>query len=345
VDPDRNPRRANPCGDDAVTPLTSRGRGCVLIVVDRRWAGLVLLIVVALAAVTLPHLGGRRVGGSAVVTVVPGAPQVGSCVTALSPAPSIQLDDAPDQTSITYPYAVYGSCDGVVAGEVMSLSNANRSPVGTTVGSYLRAGAACQLDEVNYVGSIGPFDPVTIAKPGIAWQAAAFVDSVLVGPDSLQRAAGQTWTACIGATPDRVPYRGRIANALTTGVLPPTFAICWKALPVSTDPQVDDQLTSCTTPHPVEVLATTQIIDDTTTTAQVDASCLGFASRAMRTADPTRGGVVRISAYSVGADSVRPLTTPALMVGYIECIASVAAPQALVGTLIGLGDRPAPITG
>lgn len=302
-----------------------------------------LLIVVALAAVSLPHLGGRRVVGSAVAAVVPAPPLVGSCVTWLSPAPSTN-PDTPDEAPITYPYANYGPCRGEALGEVMSLDTSVHPPVDGTVGGYLRADAACGLDEVNYVGSIGPFDPATITKPGIAWQALAFVDSVVIGPGRLQRAAGQTWTACIGATPSRAAYRGRIADALRNGVLPPAYAVCWKSLPVSTDQQLDDQRTACAAAHPIEILATTQIIDATTTMTQVSRSCRGLASRAMRTPDPTKGGTIRIAAYSMDGLSVLPLTSSALFAGDVGCIASATPPLRLLGTLIGLGDKPAPMT-
>lgn len=318
--------------------------GVVLIVVERRWAGLVVLIVVALAAVTLPNLGGRRIAGSAVPAVIPGPPSAGDCVKALSPLPPADRD-VPDGSPIIYPSAVYGDCTGTVLGEVMSVDVSIHPLVDATSGGYNRADAACSLDQVNYVGSIGPFDPATIKTPGIAWQAAAFVDSEAVGPDPVQRAAGRWWTACVGMTPGRNGYRGRIVNALSTGVLPPDFALCWKSLAISTDQQVDDQVTPCATPHPIEVLATTQIIDPTATPTQVNRSCIGFASRAMRTADPTRGGTVVIAAYSMDGASVLPLTSRALLAGYVGCIAAVTPPHRLVGTLVGLGDRPAPTTG
>lgn len=317
--------------------------GVLLIVVDRRWAGLLLLIVVGLAAVAVPHLAGRRLAGSAVAAVVPSPPAVGDCVTSLSPTPVIDQQST-DGAPITYPDATYGPCSGIVLGEVMSLDVSVHPPQSTTVAGYLRVEAACGLDQVNYVGSIGPFDPATILTPGIAWRASAFVDSVPVGPGPLQRAAGQTWTACVGATSTRTPYRGRILNALSSGTLPPTYAVCWKSLRVSTDQQVDDQLTSCAARHPIEILATTEIIDPTTTTTQVLRSCLGLAGRAMRTSDPTRGGILRIAVYSMDGYSVRPLTSVALLAGSVGCIASVAPPLGLVGTLIGLGDKPAPVT-
>ena len=104
-----------------------------------------------------------------------------------------------------------------------------------------------------------------------------------------------------------------------------------------------EQQVLCSTPHPVEVLAVTQITDAKTTIGQVSKSCLGMASRTLRTPDPTRGGRVVIAAYSMDGSSVLPLTAAALFQGYLGCIAAVRSPNLLNDTLIGISSRPLPI--
>ncbi len=303
---------------------------------DRRLVGLLVLAVVALAAITVPGVVGRHLVGAPTAMVIPAPPSVGECVTGLSATPPV--DDAGEvDAPADYPSARFGSCAGPIVGEVMSVDLTPHQLARTTIASYQLAGAACELSEVNYVGSIGPFDPATITTPGIAWQADVSVESVAIGPTHLQTAGGQSWTACVGATPDRSSYRGTLRAALSLGILPPVFATCWKSL------QTSDQHVPCSTPHPIEVIALTQITDATTTVAQVNRSCLGMASRAFRTADPTRGGRLRIAAYAVDGSVVRPLTRAVMLQGYLGCLASVGPPSQLDDTLIGVGSKPLPI--
>ncbi len=305
---------------------------------------MLLLVVVAFAAVIVPGVSGRRVFGSAVPAAVPPAPATADCVTAISPLPPVDVD-TDESARTSYPSAVYGNCSGPIIGEVMSIDLTEHPLARATIGSYQHASSECELSEVNYVGSIGPFDPATITTPGIAWQADVSVQSLAIGPSALQRAAGQSWTACVGATPDRSPYRGRIGDALVDGVLPPAFATCWRSMMSSTEQQVAEMKVPCATPHPVEIIALTEIFDARTTPAQVNKSCVGMASRAFRTADPTRGGRLKIAAYSFTSSWLEPLTTVAAGSGFLGCVASVDDPARLTGTLIGIGSKPLPITG
>ncbi len=304
--------------------------------------GALVLALVALAAISVPGVIGRRLIGSPVAQTIPAPPSVGDCVTAISPVPPIDPGGDVD-IAAAYPSASFGSCTGPIVGEVMSVDPSAHAFGNTTLASYELAGSVCELSEVNYVGSIGPFDPATITTPGIAWQADVTVESVAIGPTALQRAGGQSWTACLGATPDRSAYRGRISGALAGGVLPPAFATCWRSLKSATEQQTEDQQIPCSRPHPIEVIALTQITDATTTTAQVSKSYLGMAARALRTSDPTRGGRLKIAAYSMDGSSVLPLTTAAMFQGYLGCIASVGPPNRLDNTLIGVGSKPLPI--
>ena len=310
---------------------------------NRRLLGSLVLCSAVLAAVVVPAAAGRAVGGSPTAQAIPGPPSVGSCVrsvSALPPTPDIAANDAP----VTYPTADHINCAGPIIGEVMSVDLTPKALGEATVASYQLAGSDCELSEVNYVGSIGPFDPTTITTPGIAWQAAVTVQSVAIGPTAVQRAAGQTWTACIGTAPDETPYRGRIEDALSAGDLPPTFATCRRSLTPEIGAQVDDQQVPCAAPHLVEVLALTQIADPATTTSQVQKSCLGMASRTLRSPDPTRGGRLSIAVYTMDTVPVARLTSATMFQGDVGCLAFVQSPNRLVGTLIGIAAKPLPVT-
>ncbi len=309
---------------------------------DRRLFGVLVLTAVALAALVVPSAVGHQVKGSPVAAVIADPPSVGDCVRAISPLPP--TDQSSDvNAQVTYPTMEYGSCAGPVIGEVMSVDLAQHDLRRTTVASYEFDSSTCELSEVNYVGSIGPFDPATITTPGIAWQAAVTVQSVSVGPSALQIRAGRTWTACVGVTPDRRPYRGRLSDALTTGVLPPEFATCWRSLQSTSEQQMADQQVGCSTPHRFEILAVTEVTAAGTTVTQVNRSCLGMATRSLRTADPTRAGRLVISAYVLDGTSMVPLTAAGLFQGYLACIAAVKPPNLLEDTLIGISSRPLPI--
>jgi len=312
--------------------------------VDRRLVGALLLAAVVLAALVIPAAVGRRLSGYPVAVVIPGPPTAGSCIRSISPLPPVSYNTDVD-AHVSYPTVQTGSCDGPIVGEVMSVDSAPHRLREATVASYESDSSTCELSEVNYVGSIGPFDPSTITVPGIAWQARVTVRSLAIGPNDVQRAAGQSWTACVGTTFDGTTYRGRISGALTDGSLPSAFATCWRSLMSATEQQLSDQQVPCSRPHPVEVLAVTQITDATATIGQVASSCRGMAARALRTTDPTRGGQVDIEAYSMDGSSVLPLTSAAMFQGYLGCIAMIKAPKLLDDTLIGIGSRPLPLAG
>ena len=115
---------------------------------------------------------------------------VGACVTGISTLPATE-ENAEDADRVAYPTARFGDCAGPIIGEVMSVDLEPHRLDQATVGSYQQDSSTCELSEVNYVGSIGPFDPATITRPGIAWQADVVVDSVSIGPSALQRPAAR----------------------------------------------------------------------------------------------------------------------------------------------------------
>jgi len=300
--------------------------------------GLLVMVLLAVTVVAVPNFYGRRIAGAPLATHVPPPPVAGDCLTSISSLPRTD-ENAPPNLPVGYPSARFVSCAGIVVGQVMSVDLSAHKLSTATSSSYHLASSTCELDQVNYVGSIGPFDPATITTPGIAWQAAASVRSLSIGPDAYQQAAGQSWTACVGTTASLGLYRGNIKDALTSGSLPPIFASCLRSIPVPGDNEVNAEV-QCTLPHLAEVLASTQIIGASASAAQLQKSCVGMAARALRTPDPTLSGKIVIGVYSVPEPLSDALPTNGESSAYLECIATAPPPHHLLGTLIGLGNTP-----
>lgn len=311
---------------------------------DRRLLGVVMLIVVALVAVALPNRAGHRIFGTPQVAHVPGAPAEGSCVVAVDPLPSLD-EQSGGESPISYPSARYGACNGNIVGEVMSVDLTAHPLEKATINSYASARWDCDLAEVNYVGSIGPYDPARLSTPNIVgWDTNVVVQTTSVGPSAYQRAAGQSWTACIGGTGGTKAYRGRLQNALRTGTLPAIFGNCLTAPVHSTNDVAGTAQLSCEAPHSAEVLGTTQIYA-AKTPAEIQESCAKLALRALRSADATRGGRLMVTAYSSNGVSGSRAGSVGAAGSFLACVASVQPPARLSGTLIGLGNGRLPLTG
>ena len=313
---------------------------------NRQMLGL-LVLSAGIAILIASGANGSPIPGSPIAVQVARAPTAGTCVSSITPSratalapPSPDDQDVGDNGPVTYPAAKVSSCGGAVVGEVMSVDQSRHDFARETVGSYQAANSSCEIEQVLYVGSIAPFDT---NEPGVIWLADVSMDSFVIGPDSEQRAVGQTWTACVVTTGDGALYRGRLKGALSAGTLPAQFATCWRSWKQTDASRADDRPVSCALAHSIELLALTQITDARVTPAQVQTSCLKMASRAMRVNDPTYAGRIDVRAYVQDGTSMRPET--AHSGDGIACVASLSKPKQLVGTLIGLGDKPLPTVG
>jgi hypothetical protein len=161
---------------------------------------------------------------------------------------------------------------------------------------------------------------------------------LLIVPGQPERHAGHTWVACLAATTNRATYVGSLRNAYITGKLPDQFGLCW----AETDLDLTPDLLPCTGPHRAELLATGWIADRSLMSrADVDAACFETAADLMRTADPTRGGGITVVLDPVRLDGASTPTDPMT----VHCMVTPSDARAnLAGTVIGLGDRPAPLT-
>jgi hypothetical protein len=164
----------------------------------------------------------------------------------------------------------------------------------------------------------------------------------LIGPDPVQRANGQHWTACVVGSSDGSAYQGSLRNALTTGTLPAGFGSCWSSTVLSARGPTTDPGVPCDRPHPIELLGTTDLVDRVQTDVVQDA-CDVFAGRVLRTADPTHDGQILLQV--LGLDGRPVILAPSaeyLQGRFVACIATAQSGSNFTGSLIGLGDKPLP---
>src|SRR5664279_6545366 len=91
---------------------------------DRRLAGLGVLILVVVAAAVVPSLSGRRVAGSAVAETFREPPAIGDCAVS---APSGQDGSFGERSSVDASAVTWGPCNGPIVGEVVALSRLTTS--------------------------------------------------------------------------------------------------------------------------------------------------------------------------------------------------------------------------
>src|SRR5664279_2582574 len=85
---------------------------------NRRLAGMVVVLLAVVAVVVAPSIDGRRVAGVAIALTFPDPPQVGDCVLPPFPAYAI-VSGVPAQIPVTA--ITFGSCNGLVGGEVIAV--------------------------------------------------------------------------------------------------------------------------------------------------------------------------------------------------------------------------------
>jgi len=273
-------------------------------------AGLVLAALTVLAVGTA--LRPPTFIGQPVAAPVAAAPAVSDCVTVLS---RTGLRRAAQATVATC------GPDAVVVGEVAALL----APADRLDGP-LRAVATsrCRQLTASYPGRL---DPV-VNGPGsfsLTWASAVTTGIEVIGPNRRQRAAGQTWRACVVTAPGGAGYRGRLGGSLTGGGLPAPFGACYRSFAPS-----DDARVPCISPHRLELLATA--VTRRTPLPAIDSSCRSYAARALRSADLTRAGALAVQVFS-------PTSSP---FGLSTCAIRFADGRARSGSVIGLGSAPLP---
>lgn len=302
---------------------------------DRLLAGVLVLVLAMVAVAIVPMIDGRRIAGSAVAAGFPPPPAPGDCV--LPPYP--QVAPAGDsEIEIPVTSLRFGSCRGEIAGQIVGLQRSDSSVVGPerpTTGVCFREIAA--FAGLQLSGSAVTV-PGTLARDPVGWMPTIGAIGHLVVPSTVAPTAGHEWAACLAIPILSQAFQGSLRNAYTTGSPPDQFGLCW----AGTDLDEANDLLPCDQPHSAELLATGWIENRSDVLpAQIEASCHGLASRIMRTDDPSHNGTVTIVVDPVRRDGASRPDAPLA----VNCFASVSGALMLSGTVIGLADRPVPLTG
>ncbi|MEP6561958.1 MAG: hypothetical protein ABJD68_12905 [Nakamurella sp.] len=304
---------------------------------DRRVAGIVVLIVALLAVVVVPSISGRRVTGNPIGLTFADPPRVGDCLTAL-PAGSAEKGGGTPEVSAAA--ITFGTCSGSIGGEVVGVWPTAAAAQADQSGS--RRGGPCYRQAADFAGLL-PFGRSTDVfgaafDRAVYWKPTIGFNPVNVVPEPLAAAAGRTWVACLVIPTRETSYRGTLRAAYVGGRLPDAYGLCWNR----DDLDSAATLLHCDEPHAAELLATGWVEDRSKIDLpDLDASCLTVAGRIMRTADPTRQGAISIVTDPVSKDGAQRADAPLA----VNCFATAVSPQQLSGTVIGLGDSPLPLVG
>jgi len=302
--------------------------------------GVVMLVGVVIAGMVIPSLTGRRITGFAVAVAFADPPQVGQCLIPRIPAFSVVQSAAQSYvTEIPVDAVHFGGCTGVVGGEIVAVWPSSKDP-GFGAGVPWRN--PCYRSTAAFAGleTSGRSTDLPGAPTGgpLRWRPTIGFDPLQVVPGKRERGAGRDWVACLAIPTGHVGYVGTLRNAFTTGTMPTQFGSCWDAADLDQSPGT----VPCDEPHPVELLAKGSLRDGVeASTEAIEESCSDVAGRIMRTADPTRGGELKVVADRL--DPIPGFRPDAPM--SIACFVTSAGPQDLSGTLIGLAERPVPLVG
>jgi hypothetical protein len=132
---------------------------------------------------------------------------------------------------------------------VVSVSSSADPAPRITATDYLSQFSPCAIDAITYTGSIPPVVAGQAGRPSIIWAPQIRFQYTTVGPDRVQRAGGQHWSACVIGSTDDVPFTGRLENVLTDGTLPSAFGSCLSSADLASAREVP-----CDQPHATEIL-------------------------------------------------------------------------------------------
>lgn len=223
-------------------------------------------------------------------------------------------------------------CEGAVLGEVISVTASSSRPVISTLDEYYRAHPDCRSQVETYLGTFSASDIL-----GVRWTKSLSVESVLVGPDAHDRAAGRTWVACVVTTGG--PSYGApapLASAWANRTMPDAFGLCW-----AQDVQPRGTPLPCRSAHRTQQIAigfvaspsdaATSIVSAASQDA-VARGCREIAATTLGVSEPTLGGALEVRVVADRSGSP-----------FVQCAVTVTGGRQLVGSLIGLGTRPLPL--
>lgn len=316
-----------------MTERAPGANGVTVAFMDRRLAGVVVLVLALVAVMAVPSIAGRRTAGSAVAIALPDPPQVGDCLL----APITQTSARGGwPREIPYSPGEFGNCSGPIAGEIVAVW---KSQAEADEGSRSRLGGPCYRQAADYAGLVRSGRSTVVpggpADAQVAWTPAIGFVPYRIVPDQVEQNAGRSWTACLAVPTAQSRYDGTLRDAYTTGSMDDAFGLCWSGH----DLDGSAITVPCDQPHPTELLATGWIMDRSTMSwPGLNASCLALAASIMHTVDATRAGALSVVVDPFRMDGAQRPDAPLS----VNCFVTSAGPQQLTGTMIGLGARPIP---
>jgi len=300
--------------------------------IDRRAAGIAVLILAMVAAIVVGTRNDRSVAGRPTPSPVADPPRVGDCLTG-----PLAAD--------TYPaLGPTGPCDEQRYGEVIavlphSLPQVLDPEFDGSTDDLTSPDAICVRKGMQFMGlSFPPVQGLTPDPP--TWFPAASVGPGLIQPNPLAQRFGADWTACVVSVYSNLGgstvYTGTLARVHVIRDYPPNAAICWPDPVLNENPPV-----SCRQPHVVEEFGSMWDVNPSVEPAALQDSCVDLVKAMTGMADPTAAGalqirVVRTSTYQASDDQDTVLAA-------YGCIVQADLGKLLTGPLLGLRDGPLPL--
>ncbi len=299
---------------------------------DRRLAGLAVLILAVVAVAVVPGVSGRRVAGSAVAKSFPDPPAVGDCALSAPPGPG---PNYAEPSELEVGSVTWGPCMGPIAGEVVAGAEPDGDPATPRDDPF----GLCYLGTARYAGLVVTGTTVTLAglppTDLLSWEPIVGAMTREVVPDDEERRAGRTWRVCMASPLDGGTYRGTLAQGFASGRVPDEFGVCWNG----TDLDGPADLLQCSRPHSAQLLAIGVAPDRSRVSIDdLQSACRDVAKAMMRTDRPVQAGELAVVLDVVTSDGASTPDAP-LTAG---CFASAAGSRQLGGSVIGLDDRPVP---
>ena len=315
--------------------------------VDRRWGGVLVLVVAVIAALAGSGRT-KQVAGTADIAAIPGPPEVGACV--LNPTdwnsrlpagePAVAADGTIFLSVATGPCrsARYGEVAGLVADGLDY-----RAPAGSDKWDDPNSPDRQCTDLVDaYIGnSAGP------GTGPASWYPAPEVSAMLLGPSALQQRFGARWLVCAvvghAGSSSGPRYTGSVRDVMHTLRFPSALAQCLDAVPTAAAVVPVD----CAEPHEVELMASSYTDDPRATDRPaLAASCPEVAASLTGMLDPTAGGRLRVSTVTNNLPVYGDGGTmdPDHMVDVQSfCVIEAIGGHRLTGPLLGLGGGAVPL--
>jgi len=299
---------------------------------DRRWAGIGVLVVALLAVAVLPKLDGRGIAGTAVRGPTP---VVGNCLNVASLDVPYAATNPIDGRQL--PTGVVGPCSSENAGMLIAVAYDRRVPTATKPDAAAGSGVTdrsaydveqnrlCESDPKLLLDAIGDRDQVVWTGEGgqqVGYLAArGQLDGVLVASPA---GADRKWIGCVLATFDNT---GTKPFSQTSARAADQLAACDSGKLKNYQPAF------CGQPHTSEVLGTAYMKMGAATRSDFEQACRAYAVHRIGSDGPVASGKIRIEVDDGG-------NWPGG-----DCRVSVVDPaRTLSGTVVGIGDGPLPWT-